>query len=283
MRAAARGGDIDRYLAALLVPGGVRDDLIALAAFAGEIERVPRTVAEPMIGEIRLQWWWDVLAEAANPHLEPARTGHPVADALSGLVRAGRVEAGELQAAIDARRHDLYADAMPDAAALALHLDAGQGTLFRQAARIAIGATAGQPLSEVADRASREAGAAYALARILCDLPLARARGRNPFPGASLAGSAEPSVGDGPSPGVCAHYCAAARAHLARARVALREAPGAERAALRAALLPAALVEPYLRAFEGTSAGGGANAEACDILPLTRAWTLLKARHIRKL
>ena len=36
VRLGARAFERDRYLAALLAPHGVRDDLIALAAFAGE-------------------------------------------------------------------------------------------------------------------------------------------------------------------------------------------------------------------------------------------------------
>lgn len=285
VREAARTHDVDRYLAALLAPRAVRDDLVTLAAFAGEIARVPRTVAEPMIGEIRLQWWSDALAEAGNPHLEPQRTGHPVADALADVVRRRGLDVADLQAAIDARRHDMYADAPSDAAALMVHLQAAHGGLLRQAVRIVRAATtsgravpstlspssATAPLSASGSRAVTAAAAAYGLARTLVDLPLARARGRNPFPGAAPP----PSLAD------AAPWCAEARTHLAQARAHIAAANPDERAALRIALLPVALVEPYLRAFE--SAGARALDESCDVLPLRRAWALLAARHIRRL
>ena len=41
MRAAARELDYDRYLTALLAPNRARDGLMALAAFHGEIARIP--------------------------------------------------------------------------------------------------------------------------------------------------------------------------------------------------------------------------------------------------
>ena len=61
--ASARSGEPDRYLAALLAPPAARADLLALAAFASELARVPSLVTrEPTMGEIRLQWWRDALA-----------------------------------------------------------------------------------------------------------------------------------------------------------------------------------------------------------------------------
>ena len=63
---AARELDYDRYLAALLAPRAARDGLMALAAFHGEIARIPRTVREPGVGDIRLQWWRDALRDAGR-------------------------------------------------------------------------------------------------------------------------------------------------------------------------------------------------------------------------
>ena len=61
--AIAREGEPDRYLAALLAPAPEREALLALAAFAAELTRIPlRVVQEPMMGEIRLEWWRTALA-----------------------------------------------------------------------------------------------------------------------------------------------------------------------------------------------------------------------------
>ena len=57
-----READRDRYLASLFAPAGPRDALFALYAFNVEIARVRELAREPMPGEIRLQWWREVLA-----------------------------------------------------------------------------------------------------------------------------------------------------------------------------------------------------------------------------
>jgi phytoene synthase len=68
-----RTADRDRYLAALFAPAERRDALSALYAFNVEIGRVREVAREALPGEIRLQWWSDVLngerggEAAANP------------------------------------------------------------------------------------------------------------------------------------------------------------------------------------------------------------------------
>ena len=126
MREAARTHDFDRYLAALLAPPAARADLIVIAAFAGELARIPHVVREPMMGEIRLQWWRDAIAGFATG----AATGHPVADALGELARRRKLPREELLAAVDAREADLYADPFADEAALDRYLAGCEGTFF---------------------------------------------------------------------------------------------------------------------------------------------------------
>jgi phytoene synthase len=57
-----RDADKDRYLATLFAPQSRHAALYALYAFNNEIARVREHIREPMAGEIRLQWWRDVLA-----------------------------------------------------------------------------------------------------------------------------------------------------------------------------------------------------------------------------
>ena len=79
--AIVRAADRDRYISALLAPADRRLDLMTLYAFDAELARIATTVSEPLLGEIRLQWWRDALAPLltdagrAATHLE--RTGHP--------------------------------------------------------------------------------------------------------------------------------------------------------------------------------------------------------------
>ena len=100
VRAAARQLDRDRYLAALLAPRRARDGLMALAAFHGEIARIPLTVRESAIGDIRLQWWRDALLTPAG-----TATGNPIADAMRATMREHALPSEMLIKIIDA-----YAD-----------------------------------------------------------------------------------------------------------------------------------------------------------------------------
>ena len=71
-----RTHDFARYASSLFVPATERRGLLALYAFNVEISRVRDTVSQALPGEIRLQWWRDMLEGA----------GHEVATAESGAV-----------------------------------------------------------------------------------------------------------------------------------------------------------------------------------------------------
>ena len=60
-RREVRRHDYDRYLCALLAPAQAREAVLVLTAFNLELARVCEMVSEPLIGEIRLQWWRDAL------------------------------------------------------------------------------------------------------------------------------------------------------------------------------------------------------------------------------
>lgn len=103
-----READRDRYLATLFAPPDKRDALFALYAFAIEIGRVRDVAREPMPGEIRLQWWREVL----EGQREGEAAAHPVASALmAGLSRHG-IEPERLVGIVDAHQFDLYDEPM---------------------------------------------------------------------------------------------------------------------------------------------------------------------------
>jgi phytoene synthase len=57
-----RGEDRDRYLATLFAPPAARPALFALYALDLELFRVASIVRQPLAGEIRLQWWREVVS-----------------------------------------------------------------------------------------------------------------------------------------------------------------------------------------------------------------------------
>ncbi|MEY9397493.1 phytoene/squalene synthetase [Bradyrhizobium japonicum] len=69
-----RSHDFPRYAATLFAPAAERQALLALYAFNVEIVRVRDQVSQPLPGEIRLQWWTDMLSGHAHGSAE----GNPV-------------------------------------------------------------------------------------------------------------------------------------------------------------------------------------------------------------
>ena len=133
-----RAGDKDRYLATLFAPADKRGPLFALYAFDLEIASVRDRVREPMAGEIRLQWWRDVLTgERAGE-----AAANPVAAALVATITRFALPADPLLDLIEAHSFDLYDDPMPTLAALEAYGRKTASVVFTQAASIC-GASAG--------------------------------------------------------------------------------------------------------------------------------------------
>jgi 15-cis-phytoene synthase len=100
----------ERYWASLYAPAEKRDALYALYAFDHEISRIGSAVREPMAGEIRLQWWREVLEGKRGEEA----AAHPVAVALLKAVSHYQLPGSCLLAAVDAHTSDLYAEPVAD-------------------------------------------------------------------------------------------------------------------------------------------------------------------------
>src|SRR3954453_16431192 len=73
-----RTHDFARYASTLFMPPIQRRALLAIHAFNVEISRVREQVSQPLPGEIRLQWWTDMLEGQGRGGVE----GNPVAAEL---------------------------------------------------------------------------------------------------------------------------------------------------------------------------------------------------------
>ena len=98
-----READRDRYLATLFAPADKRAALFALYAFNIEIARVRDVAREPMPGEIRLQWWREVL----EGQRDGEGAAHPVASALLDGLRRHGIKPDRLTGIVDAHGFDL--------------------------------------------------------------------------------------------------------------------------------------------------------------------------------
>src|ERR1700754_3498634 len=109
--------DKDRFVATLLPAAPRRRALQALYALNVELARVRELAREPMPGEIRLQWWRDVLGGVGHGDV----AANPVAAALREVVVRYRLPPKMLADLIDARGFDLYDDPMANLAELELY------------------------------------------------------------------------------------------------------------------------------------------------------------------
>lgn len=157
-RESVRSQDMDLFLATLFAPEVAQPHLFALQAFAAELARIPFLVSEPQIGDIRLQWWADTLDQFAAG----SDPGHPVAQALAATVQAHELPLQPLQAMIEARRFDLYADTMPDLTALEAYFGETDAALMQLSCLIL-----DRPSAARAAEAAGFAGVAFGLARSL--------------------------------------------------------------------------------------------------------------------
>ncbi len=236
-----RERDRDRYLADLFAPGPVRGHLFALHAFDVEIASIRDRVSDPMPGEIRLQWWRDVLSGVTGAG------GHPVAEALLQTIEAHALPLPAFEALLEARTFDLYDDPMPSLTDFIGYAGETRSAVLQLGAVILAGGESGASAD-----AAGHGGVALALMQEMRRLPLTARRRQMVLPqdvlqrhGVALddvfAGRATPAL-------------AAALAELrATVRQRLRqgaEALGAAAPAVLPAFLPLALVAPYLRHLE---------------------------------
>ncbi len=178
-----RRGDPERFMAAMAAPVAARSVLFALYAFNIEVARAPWASPEPMVAEMRLQWWRNLAEDIASGR--PV-AGHPVASALAAVVTPEM--AGELDGFVAARRWDIYRDPFADEAEFDRYIDHTAGTLMWLAAR-SLGAAPCEEACEEACEAAREVvgdlAHASGVANMLRAVPELVARGRAPLPDAS--------------------------------------------------------------------------------------------------
>lgn len=237
-----READKDRYLATLFAPAARRGAMLALYAFDGELARIRTVVRQPVAGEIRLQWWHEVV-EGGRP--EEAQAS-PVAAALLSLVPEPLPRQLLLET-IEARAFDLYDDPMPTLAAFEGYARRTVGAVMLGASRI-LSPDDAALIAALAE----SAGIAVAIVETLRQLPRHASRGqlyvpievldRHGAPAADIyAGRTTPAL-----LAALAEMRVYARRHLAAAADLLQAAPRE----VLPAVLPAAAAPLYLDRME---------------------------------
>lgn len=216
-------GDADRFAATMAAPVAARARLWPLYALNLEVARAAYASDEPLIAEMRLQWWVDEFARLAQGQAPQG----DVSAALKPLFLEIPDLAGLLTALVDARRWDCWSVPFADRAAFDAYLDATAGNLV-WAAALALGAT---PRAEAP---ARDFAYALGLANWFDAVPALTGRGRTPLPaGVEISALASDGL-----------------MHLAGAR----RARGLVPATIRPAFWPGWSARPRLRAAQSDPA-----------------------------
>jgi NADH dehydrogenase [ubiquinone] 1 alpha subcomplex assembly factor 6 len=222
--------DPDRYLCSLFARSEYRADLMALYAFNVEVAGIRESVSEPLIGQMRLQWWRDIMDRI----FDGTPPAHQVASALSQTINRCDLERSLFDELLDARSADF--EDTPFATLGELESYAGQtsATLTGLALRVL-----GQSEPEVRE-IGRHVGIAWALTGLLRAVPFHGRQGRSCLPVELVKGSAfkGPEISE-----VVTEVASLASRHLRMAREGRKHIP---RAAVPA-LLTATLADGYLR------------------------------------
>ena len=237
--ARVRETDRDRWLASLFAPAAVRPHLHAILAFAGEIARIRDVVSDPLPGEVRCQWWREVL----EGHRRAEGRGHPIGAAILDTIDRFSLPVDAFERIIDARIFDLYDDPMPSVPELEGYTGDTASALIQLSAIVLMdGRDPGT--AEVAGHA----GVAYAVTGLCRAFAFHASRGQVFLPMDVFAGHGvdrDQIVSGEDSPGLraaLAEIRGVARRHLGAARRLIDTVPPEA----APAFLPVALVEPYL-------------------------------------
>jgi phytoene synthase len=158
-----RGADRDRFIATLFAPAPYRDALYALYAFNVELMQARDRARGAAAGEIRLQWWREVVAGDRRGEAMAS----PVAASLLNAIEHHRLPVSTLLALVEARRFDLYDEPMQTIAELEDYARNTASSLFKMAARV---------LGVDAAAVAHPAGIAYAVTGVMAALPWQAAR-----------------------------------------------------------------------------------------------------------
>ena len=257
-----RTADRDRFIATLFAPAEQRGALHALYAFNVELARVRDVAHTALPGEIRLQWWSDVI----NRERDDEAQANPVAAALLATMERHGLAREALLDLVDARRFDLYDDPMSRVADLETYVRRTSSSLIALSAQVLDGIEA--------DAIAGPAGLASGIAGILHAFPRHVARRQiylpmeildrhevhlhDLFAGRSSAGLVA----------ALAELRNLARRHLAAAGEAVKALP--DRAI--PAFLPVALVRPTLDRLERSDPFA-----PVELAPWRRQWLIWRA------
>jgi phytoene synthase len=128
----------DVRLACAFIPeADKRADVLVLFAFLETLRDIPERVTDPLMGEIRLRWWFEAIEEIEQGR---AVRYHPLTEALKAIITCYHLSPKDVFNLIEGQMPLLDKGPLTIKDALSV-VDRGEGVLFRLAAQI-LGETA---------------------------------------------------------------------------------------------------------------------------------------------
>ncbi|HTT07780.1 MAG TPA: squalene/phytoene synthase family protein [Gammaproteobacteria bacterium] len=156
--AAPAGSDL--YYATLQLKTPRQEAVLALHALAGEIRRIPRTIADPGVARLKLAWWTDELDKL----FRSGEAQHPASVVLHTAQAAPRLQPGVLHEWLQVADEEISRKTHADMQALMAACRRHEGGLWRLTAMLC-GHTGEETLDAV-----ETLGTALGLHRVLRDL-----------------------------------------------------------------------------------------------------------------
>ena len=163
-----REGDRPRFLCCLFAPEEHRDALLTLYNFNLELARVRLTVSDPLVGQLRLKWWYDAVEKLGSG----TAPNHPVVQAMENVVRDWGIDTVDLLSLVQAHADDLAPVPPAHIDDLYRYVDRTAGIIQNLAVRI-VDPKAADDTKVAAAGVAR----AWGLSRLLWAAPLHAARG----------------------------------------------------------------------------------------------------------
>ncbi len=223
--------DFNRALSARFAPGKKRQGLLQLCALDAELAKIRYQTSEPLLQRIRTQFWREALFEHEG-------SGHRLASDIIATFKANRPLFESLEDLIVI--HEKYLDMEVSPAILWEGYCERQAVLFKLASGYLVGGN-----DQLETSLFHQCGMAYGGALWLC------------VNGHQVDENSE-DIRDYYQQAICAY------AEVKTDLLAL--APG-----LRAAVLPLALVPPYLDLYQSSDKG---QSQSIDLHPARKAWIL---------
>ncbi len=211
--------DCERYFATLVLPQPADLGVRTLFAFAADVAQIRERISEPATGEIRLQYWLDLLTGTEHGHTEQ----NPLAQSLLTTIDQYDLPTGPLRRLLAARRFDLYDDPMTDIDAFEGYAGETNSILYQMASLIVNGGN-----DAGAADAAGHMGVAHALIGHMRILAITAARGQIYLPWSVFAanGAQEPDFFAGKATPEIVNACTQlhdiAHAHLASANAEIK-------------------------------------------------------------